>query len=475
MPSVMAQSKTGDTLMTEVANVKREKVLSEAGKQVVFEVSRYIDEYAENGEFHWDFGDGGSAEGMGVLHSYIRPGYYEASLLLIDNGEEKKFYIDVYVYEKLFLGIVDQSVNTDTLNKLEQNIFNQGNLLWVLSESKEEDMVDVVLRNTDILNKTKVLFLWGSGNFSLDLLLQLKQRSELDFEKLSIVSASNQSFTSLKKTADSVFNLIDPNALILVKDNAVSYFEKYIDDESWMKVLNDEGIGYELIGVKNEFRSSPPSAWMLVSNVVNYALFRGVPLSTISMILMIPLIALLLAVARQVVGIKAFGIYVPALITLAFLESGLRYGTIVFLIILAVGTIGRLALKNVRILYLPRMAIILSLVALGMLLVMYLAAYFDVTGLKTLSIVPLLTMIILTEKFVSAQIRYGFGAALKLTTETFILSALCYLLVSWQTLEVLIISYPEVVLLTIPFLIILGRWSGLRLGEYWRFRRLIGK
>ncbi len=475
MVGVQAQNKTVDIAKNDVEVTKKERIFSECGKQVVFEVSRYVDEYAEDGEFNWDFGDGSSAEGMGVLHSYIRPGYYQASLQLIAGGVEKKILIDVYVYEKLFLGVVDQSIDKEELNSLEQSIFSQGNLLWVLPENADENVVDAIVRNTDFLNRTKVLFLWGSGNFSLDLLLQLRQRSEIDFSKFSVISVSNQSFASLKKTADAVFNLIDPNSLILVKDNAIGLFDKYVDDESWMKLLEDEGLGYELIGLKNEFRSSSLSKWMVVSSVVNYALFRGVPLATVTMILMIPLIALLLAVARQVVGIKAFGIYVPALITIAFLESGLRYGTIVFLIILAVGTIGRLLLKNVRILYLPRMAIILSLVSLGMLLVMYLAAYFDVIGLKTLSIVPLLTMTILTEKFVSAQIRYGFGAALKLTVETFILSAICYLLVSWQTLEVFVISYPELILLTIPLLIALGRWSGLRLGEYWRFRRLLGK
>ncbi len=456
----------------------RQNVLTEVSKQVVFDVSKVDADYENYLEYHWDFGDGGSAEGVGVLHSYLHPGYWEATLVMKKTAEEqKKVYLDVYVYEKLLVGVVDSSVEKEQLSIAEKSVFDSGNLLWILTDEKKnkstEEFIDLILENKEIVKKTDTIVFWGSGNFGLDLLLQLKQRSEMDLTNYEMVSVSSQSFAGLRKTADSVFNLVNPLSLVLVKENAMEFISGYENVENWTYVLSEEGIGYELIGLKDKFRQQPPSQWLFMSSMINYALFRGVPLATVSLILLMPLIALLLAVARQVVGIKAFGIYVPALITLAFLESGFRYGTIVFLIILVVGTIARLLLKKIRILYLPRMALILTMVALGMLLVMFLAAYFDVVGLKTLSIVPLLTMVILTEKFVSAQIRYGFGEAIKLTLETFVLSGICYLVLSWETLKVLVISYPEAILLVIPFLIILGRWSGLRLTEYWRFRKLL--
>ncbi len=467
-----------DVLVVEEETAERYDILTEVGKQVIFDVSEVTSEYENYREYHWDFGDGGSAEGMGVLHSYLHPGYYEASLnMRLTDDDQKKLYINVYVYNNLLLGVVDNTIDEDKISEVEQTMFDRGMLLWVLKGEEKnvvsEELVDIVLENTDLLEKSEGMVLWGPGNFGLDFALQLKQRSDVEMSELDIISVSNQSFTSIKKTADSVFNLINPRSLLLVKENSLESLGEYIDVESWTNVLTDEGVGFELIGLKDKFRSEPPSKWYFLSSMINFALFSGVPLSTITLILLMPLIALLLAVARQVVGIKAFGIYVPALITLAFLESGLRYGAIVFLIILAVGTLARLLLKKIRILYLPRMALILTFVALGMLLIMYLAAYFNIVGLKTLSIVPLLTMVILTEKFVSAQIRYGFGSAIKLTFETFILSTICYLVLSWETLRALVISYPEMVLLVIPLLVILGRWSGLRLSEYWRFRRLM--
>jgi len=37
------------------------------------------------------------------------------------------------------------------------------------------------------------------------------------------------------------------------------------------------------------------------------------------------------------------------------------------------------------------------------------------------------------------------------------------------------LEYPWVVLFTIPFNIFLGKWTGLRFSEYWRFRDVLKK
>ncbi|MFC1623148.1 7TM domain-containing protein, partial [Patescibacteria group bacterium] len=62
-------------------------------------------------------------------------------------------------------------------------------------------------------------------------------------------------------------------------------------------------------------------------------LTQHVPEETARMILMFPIIVTLIAFIRQVIGIKAFGIYTPSLITFAFLamgESGAKYGIAIF-------------------------------------------------------------------------------------------------------------------------------------------------
>lgn len=470
---------TGGARAQELSKAEeRKKVLTEIGKQVVFDAGEFLSTAGDYKEFHWSFGDGGSAEGLGVLHSYVKPGYYEVVLQMVSENEEKlEKKIDVFVYQELILGVIDNSIDRKKLSEIEQMVFNQGKLLWILEGREAGDgtdrVADMVIGNQDIINKARGLMVWGKGDFGLDLLVKLKQRSSSSFANLNVAVVSGGRLSSLIKTADSAFNLIGPNSLILVGENALEYIDRLPSIQTFVDKLEEEKVGYQLVGIKDKYKIRPYSSWQLMSRMVSFALFKGVPLSTISLILTIPLIALLIVFSQQVVGIRAFGIYVPSLITIAFLESGIRYGALVFLVVLLTGTLARIVLRKLKILYMPRVALILTVVAFGMLVMMVGAAYFDIAALKNLSIVPLLTMVILTEKFVSAQIRYGFGQAFRLTLETFVLAAVCYFLLNWQTLRVFVVSYPEWLLAVIPLLLILGRWTGLRLIEYWRFRRLI--
>jgi hypothetical protein len=57
----------------------------------------------------------------------------------------------------------------------------------------------------------------------------------------------------------------------------------------------------------------------MYSAFVEYAVLQGVPIETVTLILILPIVVMIIAFFRQVVGIKAFGIYTRALIFFAFL------------------------------------------------------------------------------------------------------------------------------------------------------------
>lgn len=209
---------------------------------------------------------------------------------------------------------------------------------------------------------------------------------------------------------------------------------------------------------------------------IRFLLENGLPLQTVGLLLMVPIIVTLVAFFRQVVGIKAFGIYTPSIFTfalLAFDPNGLKYGIAIFASILFVGMVTRYALRHFRLLYLPRVAITLSTVALAVVGILLLGGYTQRTGLATVSIFPLLIMITLTEKFVATQIEKGTRTALVLAGETLLIAIIGYFLISWDALIVVMLSHPWIVLFTYVINFILGRWSGLRLTEYIRFRKVL--
>lgn len=213
-----------------------------------------------------------------------------------------------------------------------------------------------------------------------------------------------------------------------------------------------------------------------VSPIINFFILEGVPFETIILILMLPIIATLIAFLRQVVGIKAFGIYTPLIITFAFLATnGLKYGIAIFISVILIGMLMRFALRPFRLLYLPRVAIMLTVVALLILVILVLGGNMKRTGLASVSIFPILIMITLVEKFVAVQIEKGNKTALLLTFETLMISVIGYYLASWETLIRLIASQPWIIILTVPLNILFGKWTGLRISEYVRFRNVIKK
>ncbi|MDD5083841.1 MAG: 7TM domain-containing protein [Candidatus Moranbacteria bacterium] len=214
---------------------------------------------------------------------------------------------------------------------------------------------------------------------------------------------------------------------------------------------------------------------MSVHPLIDFFILQGVPLDTIVLLLMLPIVATLVAFFRQIIGIKAFGIYTPSIVTFAFLAfdpKGIKYGIAIFLSIIITGMLSRILLKHFRLLYLPRVAITLTIVALTTLTMLVIGGSFNRTGLASVSIFPLLIMITLVEKFIATQIEKGDKTATILALETLGISLIGYAIVRYHVLIELIIAHPWVVLITLPINVWLGKWTGLRVMEYLRFRKI---
>jgi len=210
-----------------------------------------------------------------------------------------------------------------------------------------------------------------------------------------------------------------------------------------------------------------------MSQIINYIIQQGVPEETILLILMLPIIATVIAFARQIIGWKAFGIYTPLITAFAFWAIGLKYSLIIFLTVLVIGMFTRFIIKKLRLLYLPRIAIVLTVVSLIILALFVIIGSIGKNGLLHASIFPVLILITLLEEFIGAQTKKGLRAAIILSCETLLLSGVCYYLIIWPWLQNALLAYPWIILLTILFNIAVGKWTGLRLSEILRFRQVI--
>lgn len=213
-----------------------------------------------------------------------------------------------------------------------------------------------------------------------------------------------------------------------------------------------------------------------VKYAIRAAVEAGVPPNTIVLLLLLPVIAAIIAAARHIVGIRGFGIFLPAALAVVFVATGPVVGIILFLIIVAVSTVTRLTLRKLKIKlqYLPRMALLLLFVVMGVLGVLFATPVIKQPDLTNVSIFPVLVLVLLAEDFSKVQIGKSAKTAINLTTETLILSLASYVFLTLKPLQELALLRPEILLLSVAiFDFFLGKYVGLRFVEFWRFRKLI--
>ncbi|MDD3190633.1 MAG: 7TM domain-containing protein [Candidatus Pacebacteria bacterium] len=210
-----------------------------------------------------------------------------------------------------------------------------------------------------------------------------------------------------------------------------------------------------------------------MSDLVKLIVNQHVDLNTVYLLLALPFIATLIAAFRQVVGVKSFGIYAPLVLTFAFWATDLKYGLTIFAVIFVTGTAVRYILKKMRLLYMPRMAIVLTVISIAILALLAIGGHYRRFGLSSTSILPILIMITLIEKFISAQVEKGLRTATFLSVETLLISVVGYYILIWDVFYDFVLAHPFYIVVLLVINLLLGKWSGLRLSEYLRFRKVI--
>ena len=214
-----------------------------------------------------------------------------------------------------------------------------------------------------------------------------------------------------------------------------------------------------------------------------HAIEAGVPQNTIVLLLLFPLIVTLIAAARHLFGLRGFGIFTPAVIAVAFLSTGLALGLGLFLGTLAIAAVSRASTRVLKLQYLPRLSLLILFISIGLLaafLLVPITQGLTFAGqrldLKGAGIFPILLLILLTETFISAEISHGVRFALRITVETLFLAVISYLIMDLKIIQSWVLFHPEATIISLAAgNILLGRFTGLRLLEYWRFRELLRK
>lgn len=381
------------------------------------------------------------------------------------------------VFERKIVMIADSTTPAEKLAIHQQAAANAGVYLQVLQPrssgipiADEDSLFNVISDQIDVLVGAESIILWKEGISGLQ---AFRRAIEEDAERLqalqnqTIVLITDGSLKTLARTAQGPFAALKPQQILVTRKEAINPLFAATDTTILVSELEQRDIDVTVVNSA----STRIRIWAPLSSLVNYMLSHGMSSQIVILLLILPFIATILAFLKQVVGITTFGLFTPSIVALSLLALGWQIGIAFLLFILITGYMTRSVMKKWRMLYIPKVAIILTVVSITLMILLAAATAFGLTFSRD-TVFILLIMSTLAESFLNVKTNEGLYSAILGVGETLLAALLCVFIVQWSLLQSLVLAFPEIILLTILINAGLGKWTGLRLVEYFRFREV---
>lgn len=189
-------------------------------------------------------------------------------------------------------------------------------------------------------------------------------------------------------------------------------------------------------------------------------------------LMVVPIGAFVLVLLRNVVGLRTFGTFMPILIALAFRETRLLWGIVLFSLLVIMGLAVRLYLERLKLLVVPRLAAMLSVVVLLMINFSMVTHHLEMQMGLSVALFPMVIMTMAIERMSIIWDESGPYEAFRQGVGTLLVSTIVYLVMTRPEIVHLVFVFPELLLVVLAAIILLGRYTGYRLIELIRFRTL---
>ncbi len=133
-----------------------------------------------------------------------------------------------------------------------------------------------------------------------------------------------------------------PKVLLIFSCIVVLLVSLFLPTKIWAQNVLAEHtpeIQSKLESVLYEHPPKPLAITNFLQHAIRQAIQRGVSANTIVLILLFPLVAAIIAASRQIIGIGGFGIFLPAVLSVVFVSTGIVEGLLLFITITLMATL----------------------------------------------------------------------------------------------------------------------------------------
>jgi hypothetical protein len=192
-------------------------------------------------------------------------------------------------------------------------------------------------------------------------------------------------------------------------------------------------------------------------------------------LLLIPVAALVVVIMRVLVGVSTSGTFMPILIALAFIQTTLLLGLVIFRALVGVGLWIRSWLSHMNLLLVARIAAVVIVVILLMAALAVLSYKLGLDQVLTVTFFPTVILAWTIERMSILWEEEGGHEVLVQGGGSLLVAVLAYLAMSNRLVAHLTFNFPELMLSLLGVILLLGKYKGYRLSELYRFRDLAGR
>jgi hypothetical protein len=187
-------------------------------------------------------------------------------------------------------------------------------------------------------------------------------------------------------------------------------------------------------------------------------------------VVLIPLGAFVVVVLRNLVGIATLGTFMPVLLALALLEMPLKSGLIMFSVIVGAGLWFRFLLSRLNMLVVPRVAACVVIVTLLMMILSVVSYKLGMRDGLQITLFPMIILAWTIERMSLIWEEEGKRSALMQVGGSLIVAVIAFAFMSIPQVKYWAFYFPELLLVLLALIILIGRYTGYRLSELFRFR-----
>ncbi len=404
-------------------------------------------------------------------------GVYKLKASIYENDTECKYKIskDINVYKKIYLYIwlYEPFLDLDIVgNYRKEDILFKKILLYDVVYDTQENFLKFFKDNIYYIKRAdNIIINYNNVTSIFDMLVFLNKYYNIDFSSKKIFVIYDGNKNLIKKLLLKYMKLLDIKGVyILDKKYLIDLIVKTKFSDQINQYIQYYTLSFEEV-----------SKLYVMSYFIDLLIFNWFSTNLIWILLLIAFSVVVITIFRQMIGLSVFSVYHPLFFALSLYILWFKFTFVLFIIALVSTFLIRLITKKIYLLYSPKIALLIIIYVLLFFIFIWINVLFDMNliNIKAFSniiiIFPTLSILFVSNKIVYEWfniISYKWWLNI---LEFFIVSFVVYLILSSYYLKFLFLSYPELVFGLFILNILIWRFTGLQLTEYFRFKPLIKK